>query len=130
MISAPIIIGLKDNTMFTEVYCIVLSVSGYQFLSSLTVCKALTTFILYYKKDIYQWAYCNICNKNLCILSIYLWIWLSVIQIWAKVYFIFFHILQGVTSPSNTHNLSHPPSTTGSIILTPLPWYLPVVLQG
>lgn len=72
MISAPIIIGLKDNTMFSEVYCIVLSVSGYQFLSSLTVCKALTTFILYYKKDIYQWAYCNICNKNLCILSIYL----------------------------------------------------------
>lgn len=53
MISAPIIIGLKDNTLFTEVYCIVLSVSGYQFLSSLTVCKALTTLILYYKKGIY-----------------------------------------------------------------------------
>lgn len=72
MISAPIIIGLKDNTLFTEVYCIVLSVSGYQFLSSLTVCKALTTLILYYKKDIYQWAYFHICNKNLYILSIYL----------------------------------------------------------
>lgn len=45
MISAPIITGLKDNTMLTEIYCIVLSVSGYQFLSSLTVCKALTSII-------------------------------------------------------------------------------------